>query len=82
MACIAVFHVTCLEVDESDEHGNEHALFVVLGQGVVQACGNDVGLETSIDQCAEHARNLSHEEGCGHSLATDIAHTEVEQIVD
>ena len=43
MACVAEFHVAGLEVDDSDEHGDEHALLVVLGKGVVQTVGDVIG---------------------------------------
>ena len=82
MACVTVLHVTSLEVDESDEHRDEHSLIVVLCQSVVQAAGDDVRLETAVHQRAEHTRHLRHEEGCRHTLAADVAHAEVEQVVD
>ena len=40
MACVTVLHVTRLEVDESDEHRDEHTLIVVLSQSVVQTAGD------------------------------------------
>ena len=49
---------------------------------MVQTAGDDVRLETAVHQRAEHTCDLSHKEGCRHTLAADITHAEVEQIVD
>ena len=43
MAGVAELHVAGLEVDESDEHGDEHTLLVVLGEGMVHAGGDSIG---------------------------------------
>ena len=82
MTCIPELHVTRLEVDESDEHGNEHTLLVVFGEHAVQSVGNGVRRELAVNQRAEHSRHFRHIESCGHSLAADVAHAEVEQVVD
>ena len=82
MSGIAELHVARLQVDQSDEHRDEHALVVVLGQRVVQAVGDRVGRELTVDKCAEHTGNLGHEESRGHALAANVAHAEVEQVVD
>ena len=41
MAGVAEVEVACGQVDETEEHGDEHATFVVFaGESIVDACGN------------------------------------------
>ena len=81
VAGITVVHVTTLQVNESDEHGDKHAVLVANGQLVVQAGGNIVGLETLLGQCTEHADGLCHEQRGGNTLSGDVAQTEVQAVV-
>ena len=68
-----------LKVEESEEHGDKHAAFVVgTGQGVVDA-GADVGrFHALLGQRLEQAGGLGHEQRCGDALAADVAQGEVE----
>ena len=82
MAGVAEVEMARLEVDKSEEHGDEHARLVVLArEGLVDLRTNIGRHELLGGKRAEQAGGLGHEQGGGHTLARDIAKTEVELIV-
>ena len=81
MTRVAVVHASALQVDEPEEHGDEHTLLVVLSQGGVHGGGYLRGLHVLTGQRAEQATGLCHEEAGGNTLAADVAHAEIERIV-
>ena len=80
MPCVAEAEVTAAEVEQADEHGDEHALLVVLGQLGIHACGYLCRRHQLLGQGVEQARGLRHEERGGHALAADVADGEVQEI--
>ena len=63
MSCVAEVEVARLEVDESEEHRDEHHQLVVLAREcVVDACGNLCGHHLLCCECAEESCGLCHEE--------------------
>ena len=82
MSCVAVVEATRLQVDQSDEHGDKHALLVALRQYVVHARGYLGRLHVLRGQNAEQASGLGHEQRGGNALAADVAHTEIQLVVE
>ena len=83
MAGITEVEVTRLEVDESEEHRDEHATLVVLArEGVVDAGGYLCGHHLLGSEGAEESGGLCHEERGGDTLAAHVAEAEVELVVD
>ncbi len=81
MPAVAVVEVTRLEVGTTDEHGDKHILLVVVREDEVNLGGNLLGRATLLGHDAEEITRDSHEEGCGDTLATNVADAEIEALV-
>ena len=77
MPGIAETEIAGGKVEQSDKHGDEHALIVVLGQFVVQPGGYLCGCLFHQCQCAESACGYGHDERGGYTLSADVADAEI-----
>ena len=78
---IAVVHATGLQVDESEEHGDEHAVLVALAKLVVQAGCYLGGHHALLGHGTEQTGGLGHEQRGGDALATDVAEADIDVVV-
>ena len=75
--------MTCGEVEQPDEHGDEHtALVVVAGEGIVHLGGNLCRSDTLGGEGAEQTGGLCHEQGGRHALTRNVTEGEVEFVTD
>ena len=81
MAAVAEVQTSRGEVEQTDEHRDEHAVLIVFRQLVVDARSNLVGLVAALGKSTEQSHGLCHEQRCRHSLSRDVAHTEVQAVV-
>ena len=78
VAAVAEFEQTGVEIDDAEEHGDEHHGVVAFAQAAIHAGGQLFGLQSLAGQGAEQAGGLRHEERGGNALAADISQSEVE----
>ena len=82
MTSIAERQMTVLQVYQSYEEGDKHTTLIVLTrQCIVHLCADLGRLQPLVGQRLEHPCGLCHEQGGRHTLATDIAQTEIQQVV-
>ena len=80
VTAVAEVQLTGVQIEQADKHRDEHAAVVVLRQLIIHSYGYIHRREAFSGQCAEQAGRLRHEERGRHTLAADIAHTEVELV--
>ena len=69
------------QVQSCDEHRDEHALLVILGQFPVDARGDGRWRVFLFGNGTEQPYGLCHEQRGGHSLAADVTDTEIQFVV-
>ena len=68
------------EICQTNEHRDEHALFVAFNQGSIHTGGYLGGLHLLGRKRTEEAGGLGHEERGRNTLATDVANAEIEMV--
>ena len=81
MPGIAEVELAGIEVEQSDEHGDEHGvLVIVVGESGVHAGGDLVGHHVLGGKRAEESCGLCHEKRGWHTFSAYIAETEIELV--
>ena len=61
VTCIAEMEQSCDEIQLTNEHGDKHAVVVLLGKIIVKLCGNGCRHEVLLGQSTKQTDGLSHE---------------------
>ena len=80
MTCITEVETTCSKVNQTNEHGDEHTILVILGKLVVDASTNLSWRVVMLSHSTEQADNLCHKERSRNTLTRYVTNSEVEMI--
>ena len=70
-----------VEVHAAEEQGDEHAIVVAAGQGVVEGGHGDCRIGACGPQLLEEADRPGHEQGCRNALVRHVAYRDIQQPV-
>ena len=77
MTAVAEVQVRCIEVYQTDKHGHEHVLVVVLRQELVDGHRDAYRVVALLGDDTEQVTGYGHEQRCGNSLSAHVTHAEV-----
>ena len=81
MTGIAEIHVTCLQVDESQEESHKHTVLVIIARKrIVHTCAYLCRFLTLCGQRTEQSCSLRHKQRGWYTLTTDVTNSEIEFI--
>ena len=81
MASITIQELAALHIDFSDEHGAEHAVLIILRDGLVKPRSNIFRRESLLGHHTEQIDYHRHKERGWYSLTAHVANTEIESVV-
>ena len=82
MTGIAEVEMACVHIKHTNEHGNKHAVYIVLATKSFVHAGTYFGRQHAlVGHGLEQACGLRHKQRCRHSLTAHIAHGKVEHVV-